>query len=211
MFTLVRAENVSLLWAYNTTAVVAQLDFPSWAYVWHRQSFAKLAVPRAARRVGCERVLFLDNDVLALSNFDHVFHLVEPPAFVWHRGTGGRRLNSGVMLLPTDERFVDALDAYVARQYASRSTRRQVRDGGDQELWQGFFAEAGIRVTELPARYNARKTMRLNLSDVVLAHLIKGDDDGDAALKKADFVSQAWLAQVMPFEQRAAPEVVRRT
>jgi len=167
--------------------------------MWHRQSFVKLAVPRIARRAGCERVLFLDNDVVALRNFDDVFR-VAPPAFVWHRGSGGKRLNSGVMLLPTDGTFVDALDAFVARQYVHRSTPRTLRDGGDQELWQSFFAERGQRVNELPAAYNARKTMRLLQSQIVIAHMIKGDDDGDARLQRESFLSKALQRELLPLE-----------
>ena len=201
MYTLVREENVSVLWAYNTTAVPVHLSYPHWAYLWHRQSFAKLAVPRVARSLGCERALFLDNDCHALANFDHLFH-IRPPAFVWHRGSGGRRLNSGVMLLPTDPDFVHGLDSFVARQFANRSTPKRLRDGSDQELLQSYFSESGRPVTELPARYNARKSMRLNLSDVVIAHLIRGDDDGDPSLKRADFVPQDVLAAMLPFEQR---------
>ena len=199
MYTLVRAENESILWGMNTTGVVLRTQHPAWANQWHMQSFAKLAIPRAARRVKCERVLFLDNDVRALRNVDHIFTLAEPPAFVWHRGSGGKRLNSGVMLLPTDAAFVEALEAYTARLYANRSTPRRLREGGDQEVWQGFFAESGRRVTELPAAYNARKTMRLNLSQILLAHLIYGDDDGDPLLKRARFIPhEGLLDQPLP-------------
>ena len=193
MFTLVRAANESLLWSYNTTVLPVRLHHPTWANSWHMQSFAKLAVPREARRVGCERVLFLDNDCRVLRNVDHIFREVEPPAFAWHRGSGGKRLNSGVMLLPTDASFVEALEEYTTRQYSSRTTPRRLREGGDQEVWQGFFAESGRRVNELPAAYNARKTMRLNLSDVAIAHLVYGDDDGDPVLKKAHFVPPEYL------------------
>ena len=194
MFTLIRPENESILWGMNTTAVPMRVRrHPPWSNAWHRQSFAKLQVPRAAQRVGCERVLFLDNDVRALFNFDHIFTHLDPPAFVWHRGSGGKRLNSGVMLLPTDEPFVRALEAYTARQYVNRSTPRALREGGDQEIWQGFFAETGRRVTEMPARYNARKSMRLNLSSIVFAHLIFGDDNGDPKLRRAPFLPPTGL------------------
>ena len=203
MFTLVREEDVPRTWGYNTSAVVARVTHPPWASTWHRQSFAKLAVPRAARRLGCGAVLFLDNDARAVRNLDDVFR-VEPPAVAWHhewhrtRGSQAPRLNSGVMLLPTDASFVEQLEDYTARIYANRTTPRHLRDGSDQEVWQGFFAESGRRVTELPAAFNARKTMRLNTSAIVVAHLIKGDDDGDAALKAAHFIPLGVLDSPMP-------------
>ena len=193
MYTLVRSENETQLWGYNTTAVPVRVRHPTWAYAYHRQSFAKLVVPRAARQLGCARVLWLDNDCRVLRNIDEVLRDVEPPAFAWHRGSGGIRLNSGVMLLPTDAPFVDALEAYTARQYASRSTPRPLREGGDQEVWQGFLAASGRRVNELPAAYNARKTMRLNLSDIAIAHMVYGDDDGDPLLKRARFLPPEYL------------------
>eukprot|EP00966_Prymnesium_polylepis_P025199 581251-Prymnesium_polylepis.1 len=65
MYTLIREEDVPRTWGYNTSAENVRATHPPWASEWHRQSFAKLAVPRAARRLGCGVVLFLDNDALA--------------------------------------------------------------------------------------------------------------------------------------------------
>ena len=206
MYTLVRQEDIPRTWGYNTSAVPVRATHPSWASEWHRQSFIKLAVPRVARRLGCGVALFLDNDALAVRNLDDIFR-VEPPAMAWHhewhrvRGSVGPRLNSGVMLLPTDLAFVEALEAYTARIYSegrfNRTVPRHMRDGSDQEVWQGFFAESGRHVNELPAAFNARKTMRLNTSAIVVAHLIRGDDDGDEALRAAHFLPPGALDRPM--------------
>ena len=173
VYTLVRRENESTLWGLATTPVHVRTSHPLWAYEWHRQSFVKLAVPRAARTAGCDRVLFLDNDCRVLRNIDRLFDDVEPPAFAWHK----QRLNSGVMLLPTDDDFITSLGAYVSRQYRDRSVPRRLRDGSDQELFQGFFADEHRRVYELPSSYNARKATHQHdyAANVSIAHFVHGD------------------------------------
>ena len=83
---------------------------PTWSSVTYRSTFSKLNVLRhswAVRR----RVLFLDNDVVAFRNIDHLLH-APTPAFVFHPirllASGGM-INSGVMLLHVESR--KALDA----------------------------------------------------------------------------------------------------
>lgn len=56
MYTLIRAENESIVWGMNTTAVHLRTRHPAWANQWHMQSFAKLSVPRAASRGTRRRV-----------------------------------------------------------------------------------------------------------------------------------------------------------
>ena len=42
--------------------------------------------------------------------------------------------------------------------------------------------------------------MRLRPSEIVLAHLIKGDDDGDPALQRSPFLPPSVTRELLPLE-----------
>ena len=109
------------------------------------------------------------------------------------------------MLLPTDDTFIRALDAYARRQFRERTTARKLRDGSDQEVWQVFFAEGRIAVHELPSSYNARRATHahdVDFANVSIAHFVHGDGP--------DFVPRQRLEAPLPEGDGPPPLSARR-
>lgn len=114
-------------------------------------------------------MLFLDNDVRAVKEIDHIFH-TQAPAVALNTHNNKTMLNSGVMLLNITESFVSRWESFVRLRYSHRG--KGVREGSDQELWDGFFLNE--TVYQLPKEYNANKHTHVNHSDIVLKHFIIG-------------------------------------
>ena len=142
---------------------------PNWAKLWYRGTFAKLNVLRLAAKLR-SRVLFLDNDVIAFANLDHLTQS-PAPAFVFRDYDGhgdfrspGSGLNSGVVLLPALNEnqvaeFFRMHNHHLSVGYANLRNRslRVGLDGGDQTCW-NYWLQLELprprKCYELSARYN---------------------------------------------------------
>lgn len=152
------------------------LPIPRWAKNWYRGTFCKLTALRLAYTLR-KRVLFLDSDVVAFRNVDHL-DLSPAPAFAFRDyGSGfkaaGSGLNSGVMLLPVLSRaqLDEAMRLYHSHLLYPFERSMVGADGSDQAFWSAWLT--GVRaagpggapggatggatrrpVYELSARYN---------------------------------------------------------
>lgn len=143
---------------------------PSWAIEWHRSTFAKLLVLNLSRALEA-RVLFLDNDVIALRNVDHLQNIATDAICVkpWEG------LNSGVMVLDARTAAPGALDVDDVWNFVAQMSHRSGGDGGEQNALNLYFATRRRAFRELPARYNVY-TVEMNSSatawwdEVVLWH-----------------------------------------
>ena len=123
--------------------------------------------------VGCDKVLWLDNDIEVRHEIDHIFQTQAPAFAVDNRGAF---LNSGVFVLDITLAFVRAWEGFVGRRYKSRGSRlgEWAHDGSDQELWFEFFLPPR-RMYQLPSEYNANRRSQVNRSAIRVAHFILGE------------------------------------
>ena len=111
--------------------------------------------------VPAKRVVFLDNDCLAVRNLDHLA-LQPAPAFAFHRADFGP--NSGVMVLEPSEKASRSMRRITAAQPEGRVIRAPgatvagAGDYSDQNLWGELYSE----VYELPVSYNYRPRWHLS-------------------------------------------------
>lgn len=132
---------------------------PRWASPWARGSFVKLQVLALTEY---ERIVVLDNDVVALRNIDHLASsAVETPAFVLDQ----KMMNSGVMLLAPSAAEHARMQAFMQRNHSLHSVVRV--GGGDQAVWHTFYP----RTYELPAGYNAAGISNLSEADWARVHI----------------------------------------
>ena len=159
--------------AIGSNPLLRRLVIPSWAKPYHQSSFMKLL----ALELDFEKVIILDNDILAHHNFDHLAD-VETPAMCFHPGEG---INSGVMVLNTSKerafgwhRFFRStmvgpnrvafhlrpVKQTAKQRWGCTTTCNETywSDGGDQEVWNLWFRHRGIY--ELPMAYNFRPHRR---------------------------------------------------
>ena len=122
---------------------------PRWASRWHRLSFEKLA---ALELVEYERVIVLDNDMVALRNFD-VLATVPGPAAVFHpdsKAPGGFVVSGLLLLEPSRSEHERARRHLDGMNYTSAAF-----DGGDEEFWSSFYPTWW----EVPIEFHARFRM----------------------------------------------------
>lgn len=150
----------------RATAAVA---VPSWAPVWYKNTFQKLAMLNLSLELG-SRVLYMDTDVTALAPVDQL-RTYPAPAFVFYpNDMTPFGINSGVMLLHvrTQAELEDAMQLYAGMR---RRTAAEVRgsyeafastdaglfDGSDQTFWTVYvhrLSRRGEPVHELSRRFN---------------------------------------------------------
>ena len=121
---------------------------PRWASKWHRLSFQKLAAFHLAEY---SSVIVLDNDMVALKNFDELEDVIGPAA-VFHPSpkAATTEIVSGFLILrPSAQEFERAI-----RHLAFLNYTRARYDGGDEEFWTTFYENSSW--LELPFKYHTR-------------------------------------------------------
>ena len=151
------------------------VPIPVWSKLWYRCTFAKLRVLQLAATLR-RRVLYLDTDVVAFTNVDHLA-LAAAPAFVfrdYRNFTTGSGLNSGVFLVPSLSRgeAAGAMHLYLNHTDAPFSSSIFGFDGGDQTFFNAWLLQ-------FPDLRSGRQRPLYELSAMYNVYANEIEDDGE--------------------------------